>query len=113
MPITFTRYLYNIDEVILTFLECLLKQNNLEECYYWFYEYYKSGYVEESWNLLWKIYYDFYMIKNPKIEEKIEYKLFDRVIAAWKVDGKKYEEKRTSHDKKYEDLIEITNELKN
>tara|TARA_A100001015_G_scaffold87571_1_gene97436 strand:- start:1393 stop:2217 length:825 start_codon:yes stop_codon:yes gene_type:complete len=53
-----------------------------------------------------------YSIKRY-IEEKIEYKLFDRVIAAWKVDGKKYEEKRTSHDKKYEDLIEISNELKN
>ena len=74
MTIIFTRYLYNADEVVLTFMECLLKQNNLEECYYWFYEYYKSGYVEESWNLLWKIYYDFYMIKNPKIEEKIDCK---------------------------------------
>ena len=74
MTITFTRYLYNADEVILTFIECLLKQNNLEECYYWFYEYYKSGYVEESWSLLFKIYYDFYMIKNPKFEEKIKMK---------------------------------------
>ena len=53
-----------------------------------------------------------YSIKRY-IEEKIEYKLFDRVIAAWKVDGKKYEEKRTSHDKKYEDLIKISEELKN
>ena len=74
MPITFTRYLYNIDEVILTFLECLLKQNNLEECYYWFYEYYKSGYEGESWKLLWKIYCDFYMLKNPKMEQKIRLK---------------------------------------
>ena len=53
-----------------------------------------------------------YSIKRY-IEEKIEYKLFDRVITAWKVDGVKYEEKRTSHDKKYEDLIKISEELKN
>jgi len=53
-----------------------------------------------------------YSIKRY-IEEKIDYKLFDRTIAAWKVDGKKYEEKRTSHDKKYEDLIKISEELKN
>ena len=71
MTIIFTRYLYNVDEVILTFMECLLKQKDLEECYYWFYEYYKSGYEEDSFHLLWKLYYDYYYIKNPKMEEKI------------------------------------------
>jgi hypothetical protein len=71
MTIIFTRYLYTADEVILTFMECLLKQEDIEECYYWFYEYYKSGYEEKSIKLLWKIYYDYYYIKNPKMEEKI------------------------------------------
>ena len=74
MTLTFTRYLYNADEVVLTLIECLLKQNSLEECYYWLYEYYKTGYVEESWQLLYKIYYDFYMLKNPKMEDKINNK---------------------------------------
>ena len=37
--IIFTRYLYNADEVQLTFLECLLTARNLEECYFWIYEY--------------------------------------------------------------------------
>ena len=74
MTLTFTRYLYNADEVVLTLIECLLKQNSLNECYYWIYEYYKTGYVEESWKLLYKIYYDFYMLKNPKMEDKINNK---------------------------------------
>ena len=71
MTIVFTRYLYTVDEVVLTFMECLLKQEDIEECYNWFYEYYKSGYEEKSMNLLWKIYYDYYYIKNPKMEEKM------------------------------------------
>ena len=72
MTLTFTRYLYNKDEVKLTFIECLLKQENLDECYFWIYEYYKTGYVRESWELLYKIYYDFYSLKNPKMEKKID-----------------------------------------
>ena len=39
------------------------------------------------------------------IEKKIKYKLFDRTIAAWKVDGKVYEKCRTSYEKKYTDLL--------
>jgi hypothetical protein len=71
MTISLTRYLYNKDEVKLTFIECLLKQENVEECYFWIYEYYKTGYVRETWNLLYKIYYDFYALKNPKMETKL------------------------------------------
>ena len=61
--LTFTRY-YIYDEVILSGLECLLKHTNIEECYYWFYEIYSSGYVDEIWVILWKIYYDFYAEKT-------------------------------------------------
>ena len=66
--IIFTRYLYNADEVLLTFLECLLIAKNLEECYFWIYEYYISGFEQESWDFLWKIYYDFYALSYPKME---------------------------------------------
>jgi hypothetical protein len=55
-------------------MECMLKQEDIEECYYWFYEYYQSGYEEESWQLLYKIYFDFYYLKNPKIMHKISKK---------------------------------------
>ena len=49
-----------------------------------------------------------YDIKNY-IEKKIKYKLFDRTIAAWKVNGKIYEKCRTSHEKKYTDLLKCGN----
>lgn len=80
MTIKFTRYLYNEDEVKLTLLENLLNQKNLKECYFWIYEYYKSSYVEDTFNLIYKIYYDFYGLKNPKFEKKINkyYKEFTK-----------------------------------
>ena len=80
MTLKLTRYLYNQDEVKLTLIENLLKQKNLKECYFWIYEYYQSNSVEDTYNLIYKIYYDFYGLKNPKFEKKINkyYKLFTR-----------------------------------
>ena len=60
-----TRYLYLFDEVCLTFLTSLLKKRSLEECYFWISELYLSGFIEQSWELLWFVYYDFYYINNP------------------------------------------------
>ena len=60
-----TRYLYLFDEVGLTFLTSLLKKRSLEECYFWISELYLSGFIEQSWELLWFVYYDFYYINNP------------------------------------------------
>ena len=68
----FTRYLYNTDEVLLTLLEALLKQKSVEECYFWVYEYYESGFHNETWDFIWKVYYDFYAIGFPKFEKKIK-----------------------------------------
>ena len=59
------------DEIIYSFLESLLKQKNLDECYYWISEYYYSGFMKKTGYLLWKIYYDFYAIKYPKLESII------------------------------------------
>ena len=39
------------------------------------------------------------------IEKKINHKIFDRVICAWKHDGKILEKNRTGYDKKYNDLL--------
>lgn len=39
------------------------------------------------------------------IEHKLNYKLFDRTIAAWKVRGEIYEKCRTEHGKTVSDLI--------
>ena len=41
-------------------------------------------------------------------ESKINYKLFDQIIAAFKINGKKIEIFRTSHDKSHNDLIKCT-----
>lgn len=49
-----------------------------------------------------------YTIKNY-IENKLNYKLFDRTIAAWKVNGIIYEKKRTGHEKKISDLKKCGN----
>ena len=41
-------------------------------------------------------------------ESKIKFKLFDQIIAAFKVNGKRIEICRTTHDKTYNDLIKCT-----
>jgi len=43
------------------------------------------------------------------IEQKISYKLFDHVIHAYKIGNNRIEQCRTSHDKKYSDLIKCGN----
>ena len=43
------------------------------------------------------------------IEQKLDYKLFNKTIAAWKVGNKQYEKKRTSHNKRYDDLLNCCN----
>ena len=67
MPLT--RFLYMADEVIITFMETLLKREDLGACYFWISEYYFSGFGLKTWDLLWKIFYDFYAIKYPKLEK--------------------------------------------
>ena len=52
------------------------------------------------------------MIKKY-IEKKVGGKLFDKVITAWKVDGKIYQKCRTTNDKTYKDIIKCGNLNKN
>jgi len=61
--ITFTRYLYVKDEVKLTLLTCIL--NKSEKSLFWGYELYYSGFENELFDLIWKIYFDFYYTLNP------------------------------------------------
>ena len=71
-----TRFLYMADEVVITFMENLIKQKNRRECYFWIAEYYYSGFRSNTWKLLWQLFYDFYAINYPKLEGFIwnEYK---------------------------------------
>tara|TARA_B100001769_G_scaffold269134_1_gene258555 strand:- start:1339 stop:2550 length:1212 start_codon:yes stop_codon:yes gene_type:complete len=67
-----TRYLYAKDEVEIMLLSAILTKN-IEESYYWCFELYYSGFILSD--LIWKIYYDFYFDKNPKLEIFIRKKL--------------------------------------
>ena len=48
-----------------------------------------------------------YQLKSY-FESKIDYSLFDKVIAAFKINGKRIEICRSSHDKTYHDLLKCT-----
>ena len=69
-----TRYLYLFDEVGLSFISSLLKAQTLNESYFWISELYLSGFIEQSWDLIWFVYYDFYYILNPQFESFISKK---------------------------------------
>jgi hypothetical protein len=65
-PLIFTRYLYLKDEVSLSLLVSIL--NKKKNALYWAYELYYSGFEEELFQHLWKIYYDFYYTLNPSFQ---------------------------------------------
>ena len=69
--ITFTRFLYEKEEVKWSFITSLLKRDEYEEVLYWISEYYYSGYVKGTWHLLWQVYYDFYSIHYSYGEKTI------------------------------------------
>jgi hypothetical protein len=68
----FTRYLYNINDVQHSLLLSLVTSNSdFLESLFWTSELYYSGFKDNIWELIWKIYYDFYAINNPKYEKSI------------------------------------------
>ena len=79
-----TRYLYSVDEVKYCLITALLKKKDIDECYYWCFELYFSQLEEELFELFYKIHYDFYAERNPKLEGYIKTKktkwLFDKKI---------------------------------
>jgi hypothetical protein len=62
----FTRYLYLKDEVEISLTTSILEKK--EEAVFWAYELYYSGYKNETFILLWKIYYYFFASLNPGFE---------------------------------------------
>ncbi len=66
-----TRYLYNRDEVVHSLVVCLLDKSSFKEALFWSSELYYSGYEEILWTCLWKIFYDFFALRNPTFERKI------------------------------------------
>lgn len=70
--LVFTRYLYNKDEVELTLLECILKNKDFKETIFWVTELYESNDIEELWQFIYKVYYDFYYINYLTFQKKID-----------------------------------------
>jgi hypothetical protein len=64
--LVFTRYLYIKEEVRIALLVSIL--NKSDDAIFWAYELYYSGFKHEFFNLIWKIYYDFFVTLNPAFE---------------------------------------------
>ncbi len=64
--LVFTQYLYIKQEVRIALLVSILNKSN--DAIFWAYELYYSGFKEELFNLIWKIYYDFFATLNPAYE---------------------------------------------
>jgi hypothetical protein len=64
--LVFTRYLYIKEEVCIALLVSIL--NKSDDAIFWGYELYYSGFKDEFFNLIWKIYYDFFATLNPAFE---------------------------------------------
>ena len=62
----FTRYLYLKDEVRIALLVSILNKN--DDAIFWGFELYHSGFKNEFFELIWKIYYDFFATLNPSFE---------------------------------------------
>jgi hypothetical protein len=68
----FTRYLYLKDEVRISLLVSIL--NKSDDSIFWGYELYYSGFKNEFFELIWKIYYDFFATLNPSFEAYLKKK---------------------------------------
>ena len=64
--LVFTQYLYIKEEVCIALLVSIL--NKSDDAIFWAYELYYSGFKHEFFNLIWKIYYDFFVTLNPAFE---------------------------------------------
>jgi len=64
--LVFTQYLYIKEEVCIALLVSIL--NKSDDAIFWAYELYYSGFKHEFFNLIWKIYYDFFATLNPAFE---------------------------------------------
>ena len=82
---------------ILTILDYLVKKRAKKTCFKLFV--YTNNQAAKSWVTMITEY----------INSKIGQKVFDQIIAAYKIRGKQIEPKRTSHEKSVKDLISCTN----
>lgn len=76
--LVFTRYLYLKDEVRTALLLSIL--NKSDDAIFWAYELYYSGYKNELFAFIWKIYYDFFATLNPSFAAYLSKKLSSKGI---------------------------------
>lgn len=76
--LVFTRYLYLKDEVKIALLLSIL--NKSDDAIFWAYELYYSGYKNELFVFIWKIYYDFFATQNPTFAAYLSKKLSCKII---------------------------------
>ena len=77
--ITLTRYLYIKDEVFHSLVLSLLDKKDISCVLFWTYELYYSGYEEELFRYIRRIYFDFYALLHPKF-----YTFIDKQIHNWR-----------------------------
>jgi hypothetical protein len=67
--LSYTRHLYQRNMVEMALVSAVLKQNDLQECYFWLAELYYSVKGEDRFFVMfqffWKIYWDFYYTVQP------------------------------------------------
>jgi hypothetical protein len=80
-PVVLTRYLYIRDEVELAFINAIVSKADFDEVIFWLSELYESGFREEVWSLIWRCFYDFYAVKNPR-QESVYYRHYEE----WRID---------------------------
>tara|TARA_Y100000992_G_scaffold302158_1_gene275268 strand:- start:1220 stop:2182 length:963 start_codon:yes stop_codon:yes gene_type:complete len=72
-----TRYLYPKKFVELSFYDSMISKRNINECLYWIYELYYSGYENETIDLIYNCYFNFYALLNPSLIHRINNKIED------------------------------------
>ena len=67
LPIlSFTRYLYIVNDVKTSLLMSILNRN-IDEALFWCYELYYSGYILDVFEMVNNIYNEFYSVLNPNL----------------------------------------------
>ena len=66
----FSRYLYERREIEASFINTMLKKDT-KRAVFWIIELFLSGWHQETIDLIWQVYYDFYYVYNSTLERKL------------------------------------------
>jgi len=97
----FTRYLYNKQEVAVALLTSIL-QKKRQQSLFWAYELYYSGFEEELFAFLWKIYDQFFCMTNPNFRKYFLKKEKERARENKERENKERENKERERENKEE-----------